>query len=471
MATMDNAYQDATQSGVDLVVGLGASGYSCARFLARQGRDLRVVDSRYEPPFAGQLRDTLPEVDVEFGEFDDLPLDDVDRVITSPGIPSSVPLLKRAFKLGLPVISDIELFALAAPSQILGITGSNGKSTVTSWIAHLLEEAGMSCLSGGNLGVPALDLLDGEIPDYYVLELSSFQLERTHNLHLKAGAILNIGTDHVDHHGSVENYRRAKWQMLRHCQTAILHAPLIGSSEFAKSVDKRMTEVVLYGAEPDNGITYHLAHSEIEGEQQDGTLTQSWLCRNGERLLPTSVLKVFGHHNHLNALAVLALADCCGLEFKNVVHGMTSFAGLDHRMQWVGESRGVTWINDSKGTNSDATIAALKSVTSDVVLIAGGQGKGDNFLSLAQVLADARHVVGVVLIGEDAAAIEGALRTCNFNRLMVNAASMDEAVTKAETLANGNGTVLLSPACASFDMFEGYQARGDAFVQAWRELA
>lgn len=471
MTTVDNAYKDATQSGVDLVVGLGASGYSCVRFLARQGRDLRVVDSRLEPPFASQLRDTLPDVDVDFGEFDEAPLDDVERVITSPGIPSSVPLIQRAFKLGLPVVSDIELFALAAPSQIIGITGSNGKSTVTSWVAHLLSEAGLSCLSGGNLGVPALDLLDGEIPDYYVLELSSFQLERTHNLHLKAGAMLNIGTDHVDHHGTIGSYRRAKWQMLRHCETAVLFAPLLESPEFAESVDTGTTDVVVYGAQQGPGVTYHLAYSEIEAEHTEGTVTQSWLCRDTERLLPTSVLKVVGHHNHLNALAVLALADACGLDFKDVVHGMTSFTGLDHRMQWVGESRGVTWINDSKGTNSDATLAALESVTSEVVLIAGGQGKGDNFVRLAEALVASTNVVAVVLMGEDGPVIESALRARGFASEVRQAATMNDAVAFAQGIAESGCTVLLSPACASFDLFDNYQARGDEFVQAWKALA
>lgn len=471
MTAVDNAFKDATQTGVDLVVGLGASGYSCARFLARQGRDLRVVDSRLQPPYAEQLRDTHPDVEVEFGQFDDAPLDDVERVITSPGVPSSVPLLQRAFARGLPVISDIELFAGAAPAQVLGITGSNGKSTVTSWLAHVLSEAGLRCASGGNLGVPALDLLDGEIPDYYVLELSSFQLERTHGLHLKAGAILNLGTDHLDHHGSLESYRRAKWQMLRHCETAVLFAPLTATSEFSEFVDPGFTDVVVYGVDNSGDTTYHLAYSEIEQEHAAGSLTQSWLCRNGERLLPTSVLKVFGHHNYLNALAVMALADACGVAFKEVVHGMTSFAGLDHRMQWVGESRGITWVNDSKATNSDATIAALESITTPTVLIAGGQGKGDDFSQLAQSLTDSGHVAGVVLIGEDAALIEGALAANDYAGTIRLAESMEQAVSEAGSLATSGATVLLSPACASFDMFNSYQHRGEVFVRSWRALA
>ncbi len=471
MTTVDNAYQDATQNGVDLVVGLGATGYSCARFLARQGRELRVVDSRLEPPFASKLRQDLPEIDVEFGGFDDAPLDDVERVITSPGIPSSVPLLQRALQLGLPVVSDIELFAHAAPALVLGITGSNGKSTVTSWIAHVLNEAGLSCHSGGNLGVPALDLLDSAIPDYYVLELSSFQLERTHSLHLKAGAMLNIGTDHLDHHGSIGSYRRAKWQMLRHCETAVLYAPLLESEEFAGCVDTGATDVVLYGSEPGDGVTYHLAYSEIDSERDGGTQRESWLCKNGERLLPTSVLKVFGHHNYLNALAVLALADCCGLELADVVQGMTSFVGLAHRMQWVGESRGVTWINDSKGTNSDATLAALDSVDGEVVLIAGGQGKGDDFGLLADAIVGNAQVVGVVLIGEDAPLIEQALVSRQYDRALGLETNMHDAVARAESMTRAGSTVLLSPACASFDMFDSYQQRGEAFIQAWRALA
>lgn len=471
MIAVDNAFQDTTQHGVDLVVGLGASGYSCARFLARQGRELRIVDSRLQPPFAEQLRDTLPDVDVEFGLFDQAPLDDVERVITSPGIPSSDPLLLRASAKGLPVISDIELFAEVAPAQILGITGSNGKSTVTTWLAHVLTEAGLSCESGGNLGVPALDLLDQAIPDYYVLELSSFQLERTHNLHLKAGVILNIGSDHLDHHGDLESYRRAKWQMLRHCETAVLYSPLTATDEYAEFVNTNTMDTVVYAAADGEGVTYHLAYSDIEHERDGSHVTQGWLCRNGERLLPTSVLKVVGHHNYLNALAVLALADACGIDFKDTVQGMTSFAGLDHRMQWVGESRGVTWINDSKGTNSAATIAAVESVTTPVVLIAGGQGKGDDFAELARVVSGSDRVVGVVLLGEDAGMIQSALTDARFEGDVCLVLTMDDAVHEAAALAPVGGTVLLSPACASFDMFGGYQQRGDAFTQAWRGLS
>ncbi|MEM7083671.1 MAG: UDP-N-acetylmuramoyl-L-alanine--D-glutamate ligase [Pseudomonadota bacterium] len=474
--TVDNAYQDTTQRGVDLVVGLGASGYSCARFLTRQGREIRVLDSRLEPPYATRLRETLPDVDVAFGEFDDASLSDVGRVITSPGIPSSVPLLQRAFEQGLEVISDIELFAQAAPAHVVGITGSNGKSTVTSWIAHVLNEAGFDCLCGGNLGVPALDLLDNEIPDYYVLELSSFQLERTHTLHLKAAAILNIGVDHIDHHGDLESYQNAKWRILDHCETAVLYAPLAQSAHFS-GVQAHVPNVVLYGADAAGELvgnesnaaqwTWHLSWSAAQADGQPG---QGWLCREGQRLLPTSVLKVMGRHNHLNALAVLALAECCGLEFTQIVEGMTSFAGLDHRMQWVGESRGVTWINDSKGTNSDATIAALSALDGGVVLIAGGQAKGDDFSRLADALVAQPQVSAVILIGADADRIERALSEREYAHNIVHAASMEEAVSQAARHAREGDTVLLSPACASFDMFDNYEARGEAFMQAWRAL-
>lgn len=466
LMTMDNFDQYSLNEGIDLVLGLGASGYSCAQFLTRQNRAIRVADSRQQPPFAEQLNQVLPDIDVHLGDFVPSLLNGVVRVITSPGIPTHDALLVEAQHRQIPIVSDIQLFAEVAPAPVIAITGSNGKSTVTSWFAHVLNSAGKQALSGGNLGTPALELLDEEIPDYYVLELSSFQLERTSSLSLKAAAILNMGIDHVDHHGSLQAYHDAKWKILKAAENVVVHASLATAARERLAAQEKASVVKAYGNSDDADSLHYTLVSSDEGAPNSRKDVQ--LCRNGQSLLHASDLKLVGHHNYLNALAVIALADMCELAWPATLAGLTTFSGLPHRMEWVGERSGVTWINDSKGTNADATIAAVRSLHTPLVLIAGGDSKAADFSELANTLADPTlQVRAVVVIGIDAGRLERAIA----GRLPVlHAASMEQAVLRSASTAIAGDTVLLSPACASFDMFDNYQHRGHEFICAWREL-
>jgi UDP-N-acetylmuramoylalanine--D-glutamate ligase len=318
----------------------------------------------------------------------------------------------------------------------------------------MASAAGRRVLAGGNLGVPALDLLDRPVPDLYVLELSSFQLETTSSLELLAAVVLNVTADHMDRYGSVQDYARAKSRILAHAATVVLNAddPLVAAMHDAAV--RPAARVVTFSTR-DEGADYCLTKS--------GSRTS--LCRHGEAVLDVSRMKISGLHNAANALAALALADAAGLPLAASLSALQSFPGLPHRSQWIADLSGVRYVDDSKGTNVGATIAAISGLPGPLLLIAGGEGKGQDFTPLAAAFAGkVRHAV---LIGKDASAIEKALAgTCVTER----AATMREAVAAAAREAAAGDTVLLSPACASFDMFRDYRHRGDEFAAAVRSL-
>jgi len=440
-------------AGQTVVVGLGTTGLSCARFLARQGRDFVVVDSRPVPPGLSALKEELPHAEYQLGGFDHDMFAGAGELVVSPGIGLHEPAIRAARQAGVPVIGDIELFARHAEAPIIAITGSNGKSTVTTLLDEMIRTAGLTVRSGGNLGPAALDLLRAEKPDFYVLELSSFQLELTESLDASAAVVLNVSDDHLDRHHSLSEYAAVKERTFRGSGVMVLNAddPQVASMDTAGRQALRFSL-----SEPANDNEFGIR--TVEGEP--------YLARGDTLLLPARQMRLPGEHNRANALAALALGQVAGLSIDAMCEALRRFPGLSHRCQWVAEQDGVVWYDDSKGTNVGATVAALKGMPGEkVVLIAGGVGKGADFAPLRPVVG--KRCRSVILIGRDAPELEKALSGAV---PLARAADMAEAVRAAGQAARPGDTVLLSPACASFDMFSNYRERGDSFVAAVREV-
>ena len=449
---MDN--RTATQEKT-LVVGLGKTGLSCARYLVEQGVELAVTDSREHPPGLEQLQSLYPDLAIFVGGFQPEVFEAAGQLVVSPGIPLSEPLIESARRQGAEVLGDIELFARAVKAPVVAITGSNGKSTVTTLLGEMARMAGVKQAVGGNLGEPALDLLEDGV-ELYILELSSFQLESTWSLKPAAAVVLNVSPDHMDRYPSLDAYAETKASIYEQASGAVINRddPLVA----------RM------GAEGDQviGFTLDRPHGDDFGlmAHQGGT----WLAQGKQPLMDVADLRIPGRHNQANALAALALGSLVGLPMDAMLAALRSYGGLPHRTQWVAEKRGMQWYNDSKGTNPGATIAALRGLhpasgSSRTLLIAGGDCKGADFSELAPVAAETTRVV--ILIGRDAPMLESVMAdSCR----LVKADSLEDAVNQAAELGLPGDRVLLSPACASFDMFKNFEQRGEAFVQAVEAL-
>jgi UDP-N-acetylmuramoylalanine--D-glutamate ligase len=442
-----------------VIVGLGRTGFSCARYLHKRGWRVAVTDTRAAPPQLARLRALDPAIEVRLGGLDAHLLDDAMCVVASPGVALADSFFTAARRRGLEIVGDIELFARAADAPVAGITGTNGKSTVTTLLGRMAERAGVRVRVGGNLGEPALDLLDaddgsaGAAPaELYVLELSSFQLETTHSLDLAAAAVLNISADHLDRYASVEAYAAAKARIFARCDTAVINL----DDALVVTMPRPGQRTLGFSLRATIGADYALAND----------IGQWWLTRRGERLLALTDMKLGGGHNAANALAALALGEALDLPLTAMLAELRSFPGLPHRSQWVADVGGVAYINDSKGTNVGATLAAVRGTPVPVVLIAGGEGKNQDFAPLtAAFRGKLRHAV---LIGRAAAAIAQALEgVC----AVEHCATLEDAVRAAARAAHPGDAVLLSPACASLDMFSDYAQRGAVFEQAVRELA
>ena len=422
-----------------LILGLGKTGLSCARYLHAQGVPVAVTDSRPHPPGLAAVREELPDLPLFLGDFDAAALAVTERLVVSPGIALSDSRLAPAIARGIEVVGDIELFARAVQAPVVAITGSNGKSTVTTLVGEMARASGLRTAVGGNLGEPALDLLDPTI-ELYVLELSSFQLETTRSLRPRVATVLNISADHLDRYPSLEAYAATKACLLRGAEVGLLNRddPRVAAMAGLAAEDRWFGLGTPRATRP-TAADYGLR--EVGGS--------TWLARGDEPLLRADELPLAGHHNLANSLAALR-----------------GFRGLAHRTVLVAERRGVRWFDDSKGTNPGATVAALRGLINPqrpgrALLIAGGEGKGADFTELAEAVAETARTL--ILIGRDAPLIEQAMA----GRVPTHRArDLDEAVRLAAQLAQPGDAVLLSPACASFDMFDNYEHRGRVFVAA-----
>lgn len=436
-----------------LVVGLGITGLSVARYLKSQNIKFAVVDSREDPPGKDELIKDFVEASYYFGEFEKAAdwFEQAQTLVVSPGIAVATPEIHAAKLRGAEVIGDIELFVREAKAPIVAITGSNGKSSVTTLVDLMAKQSGRQSLAGGNLGYAALDLLDLPVPDVYVMELSSFQLETTFSLHAASAVILNISEDHMDRYASYADYAASKQVIYQHCGCAVLNRDDALVMQMASAISPQVSFGLDVPAAGQYGIREH------EGK--------TWLAKGDALLLATTEMKLPGSHNHANALAALALGEAVNLPLQGMLAALREFAGLPHRTQWVRERQGVFWYDDSKGTNVGATLAALQGLPGKTVLIAGGIGKDADFAPLGPAIQTKARAV--VLIGRDAPLIA---QVVDASVPVYYAQSMKEAVQMAADCALAGDNVLLSPACASFDMFKNYNHRGDVFSAAVRSL-
>ena len=434
-------------SHLKIVVGLGKTGLSCVRYLVQQGFKVVAVDSRVAPPGLEELRQNFPEVQAHLGGFDAEILAQADELILSPGVSKRAPAIAACLQCGIKAIGDVELFARAAKAPIVAITGSNGKSTVTSLVGLMAEAAilGKKVKVGGNLGMPALDLLDPKA-ELYVLELSSFQLETTFSLKPAAAVVLNISADHMDRYRDLNEYLIAKQRIYSGCEVVVIN----------RDEPSSYSNVLL----PQKIIKFSVGAPD----KNDFGVVDGYLVCGNNKLLSIDEVKIKGLHNVANALAALAMGAAINLPLTGMLQVLRDFPGLPHRCQWVANVNNVDWYNDSKGTNVGATKSAVEGLGANshgkIVLILGGIGKDADFTELRGVVA--KYVRAVVLIGKDAKLIAQSLSK---ESKVLFAASMAEAVAICARVALPRDAVLLSPAAASFDMFNNFEHRGEIFMQ------
>ena len=438
----------------DLVYGLGATGLSIARYLQRNDVNAIFYDSRDDAPGLEELQSLDADAEVILGDNIKGLLKKVKRIIVSPGVPDDDALLAAARKKKIKIVSDIELFLNEVSAPITVVTGSNGKSTVATLLSLMCEAAGVRALAGANLGKPALDLLaedPEELPDTYILELSSFQLHRLPGLPADVAGMLNVSADHLDWHASEEEYRAAKYRIFREAKAAVFNREDEAAPDHIPEDVPRLS----FGLDEPGDGQYGI-------REEDGV---EFLARGGQLLLSVDDVALVGRHNRANALAALAMGQLMGLELPPMLQVLNGFPGLPHRMQFVDSIGGASYINDSKATNVAAAIASIESIDGFVVLIAGGEGKGGDFDQLARTVH--MRLRCAVLIGEDGPVISDALDGL---APVHSAGSMQDAVARAAGLAESGDTVLLAPACASFDQYQNFKARGEAFCQAVEAL-
>lgn len=438
------------------VLGLGDTGFSALRWLRHMGADVVMFDSRPHPAGLDRLQAEHPEVECHLGPFNYNLLANMDLIVASPGVSLKEPVIAQLMAQGKTLVGDVELFArFRAPyAKVIAITGSNGKTTVTSLVGEICKQAGLNTIVAGNIGLPVLDTLQMTAPDVYVLELSSFQLEAVHQLQVDAATVLNLSEDHMDRYDGMEAYAQAKARIYQHARIAIVNRDDPASAALAGQLPQ-----VSFGVNPAPTINDY------------GLNDAGWLCAGHRHYIEADSLQIRGKHNIANALAAIALTQAIGIDKVSILHTVQSFAGLPHRVEWVASIDEVDFYDDSKGTNVGATCAAISGMLKQgkpqkVVLIAGGDGKGQDFSPLREAVL--HHARAVVLIGRDGPKIQQVLH--NLQLPVVDAVDLTAAVHIANTLAEAGDAVLLSPACASFDMFRNYEHRAEVFVEAVKAM-
>jgi len=430
-----------------VVIGLGATGYSMVRYLCARGLQVHVADTRSEPPYLSQMQDDYPQVTYQLGDFEDDAFERAKLLVISPGVALKQAAFRNAKQAGAVIVGDIELFVQENQQPILAITGSNGKSTVTTLVGDMCRAAAMTPFVAGNIGIPVLDGLTDQLEyDVAVLELSSFQLETTNKVNALSAVILNVSADHMDRYDSMGDYLLAKARILRGAQHIVLPRH-----------DEQLKQITVIDKQT---LSFDL--DEPTSPNQFGVKRLSnerWLVKGEERLIRLRDIALTGLHNVNNVLSAYALLDSLQLP-KDALNGaIKAFTGLPHRMQTIAEFNQVVWVNDSKATNIGATSTALLGLEKDVVWIAGGQGKDADFTQLRDAIrANIKHLI---VFGEDASLIESALST---SLPTDHVATLADAVALAANYATAESVVLFSPACASFDQYQNYQQRGDDFV-------
>ena len=436
------------------IVGMGVTGRSVARHLKKKGARFSLFDTRMEPQGLDEFRAEHPDVELHLGPLSADSFYGVDEVILSPGLSSNEGIFPTLRNRGVNIVGDIELFARAVDKPVVAITGSNAKSTVTTLVGEMAQEAGLRVGIGGNIGVPVLDLVDTE-SELYVLELSSFQLETTNQFQASVACILNLSQDHMDRYDGMLSYHRAKQRIYVGAEHVVcnradaLTMPLLEEGQYVSTFGLDTPDLNQFGLIKKFG--------------------ESWLSCGVDQLIEVDDVALKGRHNLANALAALAIGTAAKLPIEAMLNVLRRFSGLPHRCETVLESGGVTWIDDSKATNVGAVVAALEGLSKhrNIVLIAGGQAKGQEFCLLAESIL--KHVKQLVLIGEDAVQIAQAVEKVG-SVPTIYAVNIESAVRSAAGAANKGDVVLLSPACASFDMFESYAARGDLFAETARRI-
>ncbi|HHF2938773.1 TPA: UDP-N-acetylmuramoyl-L-alanine--D-glutamate ligase [Vibrio diabolicus] len=427
-----------------VVVGLGITGLSVVKHLRKNQPQLvvKVIDTRVNPPGAERLPE---DVQLHSGGWNTDWLSDADLIVTNPGIALATPEIQAVLAKGTTVVGDIELFAWAVQKPVIAITGSNGKSTVTDLTGVMAKAAGLDVGVGGNIGIPALDLLEHDA-DLYVLELSSFQLETTSSLKLKAAAFLNLSEDHMDRYQGMSDYRQAKLRIFDHADLAVVNR------DDKETFPDAEVPLVTFGSD-----------NQDFGLEVDGNRT--WLLDHGQRVVASDELKLVGKHNLSNALVVLALLKAAGVDYHNALNALKNYTGLTHRCQVVADNQGVKWVNDSKATNIASTMAALSGLesTGKLYLLVGGVGKGADFSPLKPIFATLNlQLCCFGADGDDFMPLhESAIR---FD-------TMEDVIQQVSSQLKPGDMVMLSPACASFDQFDNFMARGDAFAALAQKYA
>ncbi|MEI7430332.1 MAG: UDP-N-acetylmuramoyl-L-alanine--D-glutamate ligase [Betaproteobacteria bacterium] len=442
-----------------LVLGLGESGLAMAKWLSRQGARVRVADSRTQPPNVDALSTVVPQAELVRGTFVEKIFAGIDLIAISPGVPVQEVLVQEALNRGVPVVSEIELFGwgvreITPQAKIIAITGSNGKTTTTALTAHLLNAAGTHAIACGNISPSALDALlgaldDGKLPKVWVLELSSFQLETTRTLNADAATVLNISEDHLDRYVDLEDYAATKQRVHQGHGVMVLNRDDVRCAKW-NLAGRQVTSFGLSDAP--SAVDFGLVSGNI--------------VRGNEALIALDKLKIVGLHNAANAMAALALCQAVDVAPERVLPALAAFTGLAHRVELVAEVKGVSYYDDSKGTNVGATLAAVQGMGRKVAIILGGEGKGQDFSPLKEALS--QHARAVALIGRDTPLIEAAIEGCGV--AVRRCSDLADAVRWCAVQAQSGDAVLLSPACASFDMFRGYAHRAEVFINLVRTL-